>query len=666
MYLAADGICPNPENNVDCDIYLEPGWHGDHVNAYTNGGPTKLTNGQPLCPSCNLKKGTRTVGIPLLDWQREALSKYEVMNPSRFLLAAFPGMGKTVTATAILRATGKFGITVVPQKDSLGSWRETLHGFGICPSSRVERDGWSRTCPTCEKPVGAAVMSYDFLQSNPHVLADMYRKHSDALLILDEVHHLADEQAWSVPFKAVRAYITSVLSLSATPFRSDEKPVPFVHTEGPWTSELSPLPESCIAEYDYGKALTMKPPPVNRAVFERYDADVTWMEDEADSEVTVKISEKNSQDISRKARRHVLNVKGNWLPTVLSQANAQLDLIRQTNGSAGGLIICKDTNSAVGIADLLTTLTRDNVHVYTQDYATNHHREGMGKLEENGKRRGGQLAYDLNDFRTSDAKWIVTVRKISEGVDVPRLQVLVYATVTRTRLFFIQAVGRVIRVVRSLHDDIDQTAWVYVPDDEYMRVFASEIEDSMIAAELNKLKDVDDFDDGQEELFGRQILDRQRAEPSDRFVSAEAEFTGTIAAGEFHDAQLAALAKEVGGGMRPAETLDLLKRLQSRGMLSFESPQPAPPTSTFSDPNAELREKTKEKNNAAGTWAAVRQRANQFASYGESISACHTELGELFNVWKSNKDVSIMQLEKATQYARERTQELTKWLRENG
>jgi hypothetical protein len=386
------------------------------------------------------------------------------------------------------------------------------------------------------------------------------------------------------------------------------------------------------------------------------------MEDEADSEVTVKISEKNTQSISRKARRHVLNVKGNWLPTVLRQADTQLDLIRQTNGSAGGLIICKDTNNAVGVADLLISLCRDDVHVYTQDYATSRHREGMGKLEENGRRRGNQLAYDLNDFRSSNAKWIVTVRKISEGVDVPRLQVMVYATVTRTRLFFIQAVGRVIRVVRSLHDEVDQTAWVYVPDDEYMRVFASEIEDSMIAAELDKLKDLEDFDDEQDGLFDREIFDR--GDPKDRFVSAEAEFTGTIAAGEFHDAQLAALAKEFGGP--PAQTLDVLKKLQGRGMLNFDSPQPPPPPSTFTDPAADLQAKVKEKNNAAGAWAAVRHRAKEFHSYGESISACHRELGEMFGVWKSNKDISVMQLEKATQHAREQTWELSNRMRSNG
>ena len=41
--------------------------------------------------------------------------------------------------------------------------------------------------------------------------------------------------------------------------------------------------------------------------------------------------------------------------------------------------------------------------------------------------------------------WIVAVRMVSEGVDIPRLRVGVYATTTTTELFFRQAVGRFVR-----------------------------------------------------------------------------------------------------------------------------------------------------------------------------------------------------------------------------
>jgi len=59
MFLAEDGRCPNPDSNPDCDGMLRTGFHGDHVTAFTNGGPTNVKNGQALCPSCNLKKASK-------------------------------------------------------------------------------------------------------------------------------------------------------------------------------------------------------------------------------------------------------------------------------------------------------------------------------------------------------------------------------------------------------------------------------------------------------------------------------------------------------------------------------------------------------------------------------------------------------------------------------
>ena len=53
LYLAASGRCPA------CDEALEPGWHADHVAAHARGGETHASNGQALCPRCNLKKGAR-------------------------------------------------------------------------------------------------------------------------------------------------------------------------------------------------------------------------------------------------------------------------------------------------------------------------------------------------------------------------------------------------------------------------------------------------------------------------------------------------------------------------------------------------------------------------------------------------------------------------------
>ncbi len=64
----------------------------------------------------------------------------------------------------------------------------------------------------------------------------------------------------------------------------------------------------------------------------------------------------------------------------------------------------------------------------------------------------------IEDFGASDERWMVAVRMVSEGVDVPRLAVGVYATSTSTPLFFAQAVGRFVRARRR-----GETASVFLP-----------------------------------------------------------------------------------------------------------------------------------------------------------------------------------------------------------
>ena len=59
---------------------------------------------------------------------------------------------------------------------------------------------------------------------------------------------------------------------------------------------------------------------------------------------------------------------------------------------------------------------------------------------------------------------------VSEGVDIPRLRVGVYATTTTTDLFFRQAVGRLVRWVPGV---ADQKAWLYIPDDQRLRAWAA-------------------------------------------------------------------------------------------------------------------------------------------------------------------------------------------------
>jgi superfamily II DNA or RNA helicase len=76
-------------------------------------------------------------------------------------------------------------------------------------------------------------------------------------------------------------------------------------------------------------------------------------------------------------------------------------------------------------------------------------------------------------FAAGTGPWIVAVRMVSEGVDIPRLRVGVHATTTTTELFFRQAVGRIVR-----HTGGRGRAYMFVPDDPRLRHHATTIAES--------------------------------------------------------------------------------------------------------------------------------------------------------------------------------------------
>src|SRR5690606_18723914 len=105
---------------------------------------------------------------------------------------------------------------------------------------------------------------------------------------------------------------------------------------------------------------------------------------------------------------------------------------------AGGLVIATDHRAARAYADILEQITGAAPIVVLSDDP------------------GASLR--IEEFATGDQRWLVAVRMVSEGVDVPRLSVGVYATSAATPLYFAQAVGRFVRARRR-----GETASIFLP-----------------------------------------------------------------------------------------------------------------------------------------------------------------------------------------------------------
>src|SRR5690606_12920405 len=77
----------------------------------------------------------------------------------------------------------------------------------------------------------------------------------------------------------------------------------------------------------------------------------------------------------------------------------------------------------------------------------------------------------IEEFGEGEQRWMVAVRMVSEGVDVPRLAVGVYATAAATPLFFAQAIGRFVRARKR-----GETASIFLPSVPVLLGLASELE----------------------------------------------------------------------------------------------------------------------------------------------------------------------------------------------
>lgn len=512
LFLAADGSCSG------CGAGLEPGWHADHVQPWSKYGETDVSNGQALCPPCNLRKGDNV--NELRPWQARALDKL-LAKGGDFLAVATPGAGKTTFAvTAALRLMERGEITrvivVVPTAHLRTQWAGAAARLGLDLDHRfVNGDG-----ATAADFVGP-VVTYAAVASAP-LLFRKLATDRQTLVILDEVHHGGDELTWGNALHEAFSVAARRLLLSGTPRRSDKKPVPFVQYDnaGNFLWDF---------KYDYGEALLDR--TVVRAIeFLALDGEVRWRD--AGSVVSTALADANDDTLAN-ALRSALNPDGEWIASVLRRADDELTRHRSEVPDAGGLVIAADQGKAIRYAKMLERICGEVPTVAISDEPDSSAR--------------------ITQFARSKSRWIVAVQMVSEGVDIPRLAVGVYASRIRTDLFFRQVVGRFVRA-RSTEDVTTST--LLIPSIEPLLRYAQEIETTVTVALAQEEQDVRREIKDQE--LGQQFLDL--VEPLD---SSEATHHSTILAGEtFTDDELRrAESMMTAAGMPGSVTVAAVARL---------------------------------------------------------------------------------------------------------
>ncbi len=473
-------------------------------------------------------------------WQERALAAYREAGPQDFLAVATPGAGKTTFALQVACDLLERGvvqrITVVCPTEHLKSqWADAAHRVGI------------RLDPTFRNNQGAHARSYDGVAVTYAQIATrpaLHRARTEAartLVILDEIHHGGDALSWGDAIREAFEPATRRLALTGTPFRSDTSPIPFVT----YSEDAAGVRRS-RADHSYGYAEALSDGVVRPVIFLSYSGEMRWRT-RAGDELSARLGEPLTRDVTAHAWRTALDPTGQWIPAVLAAADQRLTQVRRTVPDAGGLVIATDQTTARDYAALLSEISGEKPVVVVSDDATSSQR--------------------IEEFTTSDARWMVAVRMVSEGVDVPRLAVGVYATSTSTPLFFAQAVGRFVRARRR-----GETASIFLPSVPVLLGLAGELEverdhaldvpsrDGEWSPEEAELAAANRAEKASDALEGKAFEALEAQATFDRVLFDSQEFGTAAEVGSEHEQGFL----ELPGLLEPEEVTSALRQRQAR------------------------------------------------------------------------------------------------------
>ena len=420
-----------------------------------------------------------------IKFHEDVLARFSVQDPKghNYLCEAFPGGGKTSASLLVAKSmldAGAIGQVVVvsPSAYLVQQWQDAAWEFGISLGTFATEPRTGRF--RLSSDVCGIVATYAALMTNWHIFSDL-GKSARTLVILDEIHHCGEEKEWGS--SAIQAFWDGDsfqnfyrLSITGTPMRTDNDKIPFVlydeeyvvKDDGTMAVQLKSHSDFTYSYYD-----ALMDGVVREINFRMFDTDLTWQSNAPGHKgqtVCAKLTDSIDDVLDAERYRTAISIGSEFTWKMFTEAHTRLMSVRKSelHATAGGLVLVEDTDAAEIAADILKEITGKRpvvVHSNIPD--------------------AQQI---IKKFKNSGVEWIVAVRMISEGVDIPRLRVGVFLPSVRTRLFFIQTIARIIRWMNGLptHDNdkmpIGQFAYAFIPADPRTASYARELQKDLAHA----------------------------------------------------------------------------------------------------------------------------------------------------------------------------------------
>lgn len=434
------------------------------------GGRSTLSNGQALCIKCNLDKGDKM--ITLQPWQQQVVKDFEAKyDQDIYVTVAGTGCGKTfagaaMAAKAFMVESDKNPLIVIccPYRSIKKGWQKALKSYGIRATTNNNHSS--------DPSLDAIICTY---ASAKNILGVAYSFDRPIILILDEFHHVEENGEWAKPYADMEIgsgqTVIKALLFSGTPW----------HESGALPSHLVTYDDNGYVKadmvYSYGQAVNEEDADRNVVPVEFDLIDGIAYQDIIDNDTNEKVDER-AYDTENMRKSDTISPFVNFTASNITEYDAVVEMISRGVGRLNQVRNNKDTSTCGGLIIVMGIEQAKAVKRYIHDA---HGKTAILVTSDDPK--AGTAIETFRENRSQE--WLIAVDMVSEGVDVPRLKVLVDLTNKLTLLHIIQRWGRVLRRVRNNAGDFipNPAATVYAIKHPKLAEVAA-----MIEAEIKKEK----------------------------------------------------------------------------------------------------------------------------------------------------------------------------------